>query len=193
MVKSSMGGDVSPLCGTLEEGGFLIIAIRLTIWIARVVGAVTALLGWLFLLANSSMTIWIARAVGGVGTQLLGWLFLIAHSNIFILTHMVLGITFALLLLALSLIQLLIGRMRLLGATGIVYTLILTALGFTQTGLLVGPMHWLIQTAHVVIGFGALALVQVISVRDARLWKVHTTVTLPQATMPHTVRQHRIE
>jgi hypothetical protein len=59
--------------------------------------------------------------------------------------------------------------MRLLGATGIVYTLILTALGFTQTGLLVGPMHWLIQTAHVVIGFGALALVQVISVRDARL------------------------
>jgi hypothetical protein len=82
---------------------------------------------------------------------------------------MVLGTTFALSLLALSLIQLLTGRMRLLGATGIVYTLILTALGFTQTGLLGGPMHWLIQTAHVVIGFGALALVQVISVRDARL------------------------
>src|SRR5438067_2761679 len=52
--------------------------------------------------------------------------------------------------------------MRLLGATGIVYTLILTALGFTQTSLLEGPMHWLIQTAHVLIGFGALALVQVI-------------------------------
>jgi hypothetical protein len=172
----------------LEEGGFLIIAIRITIWIARVLGAVTALLGWLFLLANSSMTIWIARAVGGVGTQLLGWLFLIAYSNIFILTHMVLGITFALLLLALSLIQLLTGRMRLLGATGIVYTLILTALGFTQTGLLEGPIHWLIQTAHVVIGFGALALVQVISVRDARLRRGHATATLPQATMPHTVR-----
>ena len=98
------------------------------------------------------------------------------------------GIIFALLLLALSLIQLLTGRMRLLGASGIVYTLILTALGFTQTGLLEGPMHWLIQTAHVVIGFGALALVQVISVRDARLRRSAATVPVPRATVPRAVR-----
>ena len=162
MVKSSMGGHVSPLGGTLEEGGFLINTIRLTIWIARVVGAVTALLGWLFLLATSTTTTWIAR-MPGVGIQLLGSLSLIATSTSFIFTHMVLGIIFALLLLALSLIQLLTGRMRLLGASGIVYTLMLTALGFTQTGLLEGPMHWLIQTAHVVIGFGGLALVQVLT------------------------------
>src|SRR5260370_17789775 len=94
------------------------------------------------------------------------------------------GIIFALLLLALSLIQLLTGRMRLLGASGIVYTLILTAFAFTQTGLLEGPMHWLIQTAHVVIGFGALALVQVISVRDARLRRSAATVPVPRATVP---------
>ncbi len=98
------------------------------------------------------------------------------------------GIIFALLLLSLSLIQLLTGRMRLLGASGIVYTLILTALGFTQTGLLEGPMHWLIQTAHVVIGFGALALVQVISVRDARLRRSAATVPVPRATVPRAVR-----
>jgi hypothetical protein len=161
-------------------------AIRLTIWVTRVLGIATAILGWLFLLAESNIT-WIAR-VPAIGTQLQRLLYWIANSTGFIFTHMVLGIAFALLLLALSLIQLLSGRMRLLGASGIVYTLILTALGFTQTGLLVGPMHWLIQTAHVVIGFGALMLVQVISVRDARLRRSEALVPVPRAMAPQAVR-----
>lgn len=161
-------------------------AIRLTIWSARLLGVATAILGWLFLLADSNIT-WIAH-VPAIGTQLQGWLSWIANSTSFIFTHMVLGITFALLFLALSLIQLLTGRMRLLGASGIIYTLILTALGFTQTSLLVGPMHWLIQTAHVVIGFGALVLVQLIGVRDARLRRSAATVPIPRATAPRAVR-----
>ena len=161
-------------------------ALRLTIWSARVLGIATAILGWLFLLADSNIT-WIAQ-IPAIGTRLQGWLSWIANSTGFIFTHMVLGITFAFLLLALSLIQLLTGRMRLLGASGIVYMLILTALGFTQTGLLVGPMHWLIQTAHVVIGFGALVLVQVISVRDARLRRSAAIVPMPRATVPRAVR-----
>ena len=161
-------------------------ALRLTIWSARVLGIATAILGWLFLLADSNVT-WIAR-VPALGAQLQGWLNWIANSTGFIFTHMVLGIAFALLLLALSLIELLTGRLRLLGASGIVYTLILTVLGFTQTGLLVGPMHWLIQTAHVVIGFGALVLVQVISVRDARLRRSVAIVLVPRATAPRAVR-----
>ena len=161
-------------------------AIRPTIWVTRVLGIATAILGWLFLLADSNIT-WIAH-VPGVGIQLQGGLSWIANSTSFIFTHMVLGIAFALLLLALSLIELLTGRMRLLGASGVVYTLILTVLGFTQTGLLVGPMHWLIQTAHVVIGFGALVLVQVISVRDARLRRSTATVPSPRAMAPRAVR-----
>ena len=169
-----------------KKEGFLMSALRLTIWSARVLGIATAILGWLFLLADSNVT-WIAH-VPGIGTQLQGWLNWIANSTGFISTHMVLGIAFAVLLLALSLIQLLTGRMRLLGASGIVYTLILTALGFTQTGLLVGPMHWLIQTAHVVIGFGALVLVQVISVRDARLRRSAAIVPVPRVTAPRAVR-----
>ena len=161
-------------------------ALRLTIWSARVLGIATAILGWLFLLAESNIT-WIVH-VPGVGTQLQGWLSWIANSTGFTFTHMVLGIAFALLLLTLSLIELLTGRLRLLGASGIVYTFMLTAFGFTQTGLLVGPMHWLIQTAHVLIGFGALVLVQVISVRDARLRKNAAIVPVPRATAPRAVR-----
>ena len=161
--------------------------LRLTIWSARVLGIASAMLGWLFFLADSSIATWIAR-VPGVGAQLQAGLSWIATRDSFIFTHMVLGISFALLLLALSLIQLLTGRMRLLGASGIVYTLILTALGFTQTSLLVGPMHWLIQTAHVVIGFGALVLVQVISARDARLRRSAAPVPVPRATALRAVR-----
>jgi hypothetical protein len=172
----------------LQKGGFVIMTIRLTILAARVLGTATAILGWLFLLANSSTTIWIARMFGGIGTQLLGWLSAIANSPDFIFTHMVLGIAFALLLLALSLMHLLTGRMRWLGASGIMYTLILTVLGFTQISLLQGSMHWLIQTAHVLIGFGALVLVQVISVRDARLRRSAATVPMPRALVPHPVQ-----
>ena len=58
----------------------------------------------------------------------------------------------------------------------------------TQTGLLVGPMHWLIQTAHVVIGFGALVLVQVMSIRDARLRSSAAIVPVPRAMAPRGVR-----
>ena len=163
-------------------------ATRLTFWIARGLGALTALLGWLFLLGDSSTTALIAHKFGEVGTQLLGWLLSLTQSSSFILTHMLLGIAFALVFLVLSLIQLLTGRMRGLGASGIAYTLILTALGFTQNSLLQGPMHWLIQTTHVLIGLGALVLVQVMSVREARLRKVQTTLLLPEASVPRGAR-----
>lgn len=163
------------------------ITIRTVVWVARMVGGVVALLGWLFLLATSNTVIWLTH-VAGVGPALLRWLLLLATNNIFILTHMVLGVAFALSLLVLGLLQMLTSHLRLLGVMSIAYTLILTALGFTQTGLLEGPMHWLIQVAHVVIGFGGLALVQVISVRDARLRKLHITVSLPRETMPRAIQ-----
>ena len=95
--------------------------VRLVIWIARVAGGVAALLGWLFLLATSSIAIWIAH-VAVVGPALLGWLLLLATNNVFILTHMVVGVAFAFSLLVLGLLQLLTGRMRLLGATSIAYS-----------------------------------------------------------------------
>lgn len=159
-------------------------AVRLTFWTARVCGALTALLGWLFLLGDNSTTASIARLFGRVGMQLLVWLLVLTQSSSFILTHIVLGIAFALVFLALSLIQLLTGRMRALGAAGIVYTGVLTALGFTQAGLLQGSVHWLIQTAHVLLGLGALVLVQVMSVRDARLRQVQTPALRPEAGVP---------
>jgi hypothetical protein len=39
----------------------------------------------------------------------------------------------------------------------------------TQVTLLVGSLHWLIQTAHLLVGLGALALAGILGTRYLRL------------------------
>ena len=111
--------------------------------------------------------VWIAR-IAGVGALLLGLLFWIAQIDL-ISFHMLLGITFGLALLLLSIGMLFTASMRLLGAIGIVYAFILPIFGLTQTRLLIGNLHWLIQVAHLLLGLGALVLVQGIYTRYVRL------------------------
>ena len=70
--------------------------------------------------------------------------------------------------------------MRLLGAIGIVYALIVPVFGVTQATLLVGSLHWLIQTAHLLVGLGALALIGVLSIRYLRLKQVTARGAAPE-------------
>ena len=58
--------------------------------------------------------------------------------------------------------------MRGLGAIGIVYAFIVPIFGVTQQKILVGDLHWLIETAHLVVGAGALVLIGTISGRFTR-------------------------
>jgi hypothetical protein len=127
--------------------------------------------------------VWIAR-VAGLGALTLGLLFWIAQID-FIGLHMLFGLTLALSLLVLSLVMVFTRGMRLLGAVGIVYAFILPAFGLTQATLLIGSMHWLIQTAHLLVGLGAMELVQLMSVRSQRLKLVAAE---PEAAAPQTVR-----
>jgi hypothetical protein len=46
---------------------------------------------------------------------------------------------------------------------------IVPAFGLTQSLILVGNLHWPIQTAHLLVGIGTMALVQVIEKRYRRL------------------------
>ena len=41
---------------------------------------------------------------------------------------------------------------------GIVYAIILLIFGESQTNMLVGNLHWLIQTLHTLVGIGAIVL-----------------------------------
>lgn len=110
---------------------------------------------------------WVGR-IAGAGAMLLGWLFLVFHLDI-LSVHIALGVTLALSLVLLGLVMLGQPRTRFLGAAGVGYALFVAAFGLAQTWLLVGQLHWLIQLAHLLLGFGAVVLVQVMSARYSRL------------------------
>ena len=82
--------------------------------------------------------------------------------------HMLFGLTVALILLILAVMAVFTSGLRRLGAIGIVYELILPIFGVTQQMILVGDLHWLVETAHLVVGFGALALIGAIGERFTR-------------------------
>jgi len=98
---------------------------------------------------------------------LLGLLFWIANID-FISIHILFGLAVAIALLALSIVMVFTRGTRVLGVIGIVYALILPVFGLRQATLLVGNIHWLIQAVHLLVGIGALALIQVMSTRFER-------------------------
>ena len=111
--------------------------------------------------------VWIAR-VAGVGALILGLLFWIFQVDL-LTFHMLFGLTLTLAFLVLSIVLVFTKGIRLLGAIGVLYALIIPVFGLTQATLLIGSAHWLIETAHMLVGVGALALVQVMYVRYNRL------------------------
>ena len=122
---------------------------------------------------------WIG-GLAGLGALTLGQLFWIAQVNA-INIHMLLGLIVALALLILGIVAVFTKGMRLLGAVGIVYALIVPVFGLTQATLLIGSMHWLIQTAHLLVGLGALALLGIIGTRYLRLKQASARDAVPQA------------
>ena len=69
---------------------------------------------------------------------------------------------------------------RLLGAGGMIYALVVPAFGLTQSMILVGPLHWLIQAIHLLVGIGAMMLVLRIEKRYRQLKQHEQGVTRDQ-------------
>src|SRR5258706_1376170 len=82
--------------------------------------------------------------------------------------HMLFGLIVALALLILAVMAVFTSGLRRLGAIGIVYALIVPIFGVTQQMILVGDLHWLVETAHLAVGFGALTFIGTISARFMR-------------------------
>src|SRR5215472_2735475 len=97
---------------------------------------------------------WIGQ-IAGLGALTLGLLFWIANID-FIGIHMLLGITVTLSLLLLGLVALSQRGLRLLGAVGVIYALLVPVFGLTQDRILDTSAHWVIQAAHLLVGIGAL-------------------------------------
>lgn len=109
------------------------------------------------------ITRWVASIIG-LGALLLGlafWLFHIDLINI----HMLFGLIVTLSLLGLGIAMLFSRGLRLLGIISIIYAPILPIFGMTQSGLLIGDLHWLIRIAHMLVGIGALVLIGLIGAR----------------------------
>jgi len=138
------------------KGVFLMVIVRIIQWIAGLAGLAALALGLLIWFANMD----------------------------FISIHMLLGLTVALFLLLLGIIAVFTRGIRVLGAVSIVYAIILPIFGLTQTTLLIGNSHWLIEVAHLLVGLGALALMGVISTRYLRLKKADNNAPTPQTIAP---------
>jgi len=111
--------------------------------------------------------IWIAR-IAGAGAMLLGWLYMVFGLEILPI-HIVLGITLAVSMMGLGLALVRWPQARRLGVGAVGYAAFISAFGAEQTALLIGPLHGLIQGAHLVLGLGAVLLVQKMAARYSRL------------------------
>jgi hypothetical protein len=72
--------------------------------------------------------------------------------------HMLFGLLVTLGLVVMSIIALTARGLRIWGLVGIVYAIILLIFGESQSTILAGNLHWLIQTLHTLVGIGAIVL-----------------------------------
>ncbi len=79
--------------------------------------------------------------------------------------HMLFGLLVTLGLLVMSIIALTARGLRIWGMVGIVYAIIVLIFGVSQSTMLVGHLHWLIQTLHLLVGIGAIVLTGALGAR----------------------------
>jgi hypothetical protein len=107
--------------------------------------------------------------ISGPTALVLGVLFWTGNALTLIPIHMLAGIVLVLALWILAILAAVSGVPRGLVALAIVWGLIVPILGMTQTRLLPGNAHWVIQILHLLIGIGAMALGQGLARRIKQL------------------------
>jgi len=95
--------------------------------------------------------------LAGLCALVLGLVIWIANSDLSDI-HMLFGLLVTLGLLVMSIIALTARGLRIWGLVGVVYAIILLIFGESQSNILAGNLHWLIQVLHTLVGIGALVL-----------------------------------
>jgi hypothetical protein len=95
--------------------------------------------------------------IAGLCALVLGLVIWIANIDLTDI-HMLFGLLVTLGLLVMSIIALTARGLRIWGLAGSVYAIVLLVFGESQSNLLAGNLHWLIQALHTLIGIGAIAL-----------------------------------
>jgi hypothetical protein len=102
------------------------------------------------------LQLWV-RVVGAIQI-VLGLFFWTGNADRLIPLHMVLGISLVLPLWILAALVLALGVTPGLAALTIAWGLVMPLLGLTQTRLLPGSTHWVIQVLHLLVGLVAIGL-----------------------------------
>ena len=100
---------------------------------------------------------WVVRLTG-MAQVVLGLLFWFGHAPPLVGAHMLNGMVFVLGVLVLVVAAARSGLGVPLVALATAYTLVVPAFGMTHARILPGPAHWVIEVAHLLVGFGAMIL-----------------------------------
>ena len=106
----------------------------------------------------------IVVAITGLCALVLGLFIWIANIDLTDI-HMLFGLLVTLGLLVMSIIALTASGLRIWGMIGIVYAIVVLIFGVSHSTILVGNLHWLIQTLHLLVGIGAIVLTGLIGAR----------------------------
>lgn len=110
----------------------------------------------------------IVRALFGlIGLALLGLgiLFWTGHALPLIPLHMALGGAFVLCMWALAVFAFVAHRARGLAVGVLLWSFVVPILGMAQLRLLPGSLHWIVQSAHLLVGLIALGLGHALAAR----------------------------
>src|SRR5215813_8137177 len=103
--------------------------------------------------------------VAGVIMIVLGLLFWSGNAERLVPLHLLIGITVVLALWGLAVIGAMARVSLGLVLVALVWGLIVPVLGLTQTRLLPGSAHWLIQVLHLLVGLGAIGQAEGLAAR----------------------------
>ncbi len=107
-------------------------------------------------LRKTATTLLMLVRVTGLFQLILGILFWSGSATSLIPLHITVGILFVLALLGLAVLALRAAGG--LATASIVWGVVVAVLGFTQTGLVPGAAHWVIQVLHLLVGIAAIGL-----------------------------------
>ena len=105
----------------------------------------------------ASVAGWVVRLTG-MTQVLLGILFWTGHALPLVNLHMLIGMAFVIALLVLVVVAARSGLRLPLVLLAAGNSLFVPAFGMMHARLLPGPGHWIIQVAHLLVGFGAMVI-----------------------------------
>lgn len=99
----------------------------------------------------------------GIVQLILGMLLWADISDAVIPVHIVVGLIAVVSLFTLGVFALRAKARRRFAVTAIVWSVVVLAVGASQTSLLNGSLHWIIQVIHLLLGIGAIGLASLVA------------------------------